>query len=167
MPRKRKDAEGRGGAHGNRTDLTAKQPVRTATGQQYGEAGRQEQAQRQVPLPQQASPMARTAPGAVPWNLSAAERTAGRTAGRSADEINARHAAAIAAGQAFDFNPVGLAAPSGRPDEPITAGLPIGAGPGPEALGMAPTPLDELRAIYQRFPTEELRELIEEAERGG
>lgn len=28
--------------------------------------------------------------------------------------------------------------PSARPQEPITAGLPIGAGAGPEALGMAP-----------------------------
>ena len=31
-----------------------------------------------------------------------------------------------------------LDAPSERPDEPITAGLPMGAGPGPEALGMRP-----------------------------
>lgn len=30
-----------------------------------------------------------------------------------------------------------LFAPSERPDEPITAGIPMGAGPGPEALGMS------------------------------
>lgn len=29
-----------------------------------------------------------------------------------------------------------LFAPSQRPDEPITAGIPMGAGPGPEALGI-------------------------------
>ena len=29
-----------------------------------------------------------------------------------------------------------LYAPSERPDEPITSGIPLGAGPGPEALGM-------------------------------
>lgn len=29
-----------------------------------------------------------------------------------------------------------LFAPSQRPDEPITAGIPMGAGPGPEALGV-------------------------------
>lgn len=29
--------------------------------------------------------------------------------------------------------------PTERPDEPITAGLPFGAGPGPEALGRMPT----------------------------
>lgn len=30
-----------------------------------------------------------------------------------------------------------LYAPSQRPDEPITAGIPLGEGPGPEILGMA------------------------------
>jgi hypothetical protein len=32
-----------------------------------------------------------------------------------------------------------LYAPSSRPDEPITAGIAMGAGPGPEVLGMART----------------------------
>ena len=31
-----------------------------------------------------------------------------------------------------------LFAPTERPDEPITSGIPMGAGPGPEALGMQP-----------------------------
>jgi hypothetical protein len=54
--------------------------------------------------------------------------------------------------------------PTDRPNEPITAGMPMGAGPGPE--GMPPVPgggaLDELRILYMRFPYPELRELIEE-----
>lgn len=33
--------------------------------------------------------------------------------------------------------PVPLDAPSQRPAEPVTAGLPVGAGPGTEALGVA------------------------------
>lgn len=63
------------------------------------------------------------------------------------------------------FNPPNLGAfdrPTERPDEPLTAGLPIGAGPGPEALGLPGQDPDiELRAIYMRFPNEDLRELLE------
>ena len=36
-----------------------------------------------------------------------------------------------------------LYAPSERPDEPITAGIAIGEGPGPEVLGMRPTPVEK------------------------
>lgn len=56
-----------------------------------------------------------------------------------------------------------LTDPTGRPDEPITAGLPFGAGPGPR-MDMLPSidPVaDELRALYLRYPTQELLELIE------
>ncbi len=65
---------------------------------------------------------------------------------------------------------VDLMGPSARPGEPVTAGVPSGAGPGLEALGMGPRPsaaLEELRAIYLAFPEEGIRELIEELERGG
>lgn len=57
-----------------------------------------------------------------------------------------------------------LTGPTARPDEPITAGLGIGPGVGPEALKPRPTgnpDLDELRAIYQAHPSPALRELIE------
>jgi len=36
-----------------------------------------------------------------------------------------------------------LYAPSERPDEPITAGIAMGEGPGPEVLGMRPTPVEK------------------------
>lgn len=37
-----------------------------------------------------------------------------------------------------------------RPSEPVTAGLPMGPGPGPEALGpMPPPPMDPIRQVVQ------------------
>lgn len=40
--------------------------------------------------------------------------------------------------------------PTMRPDEPVTAGLNVGAGPGPEALGpMPPAPVDPVRQAIQ------------------
>lgn len=60
-----------------------------------------------------------------------------------------------------------LDGPTARPGEPVTAGAPVGPGPGPEVLGMGRgDELDEIRALYQRFPSEELRQIIEEAEEG-
>lgn len=57
-----------------------------------------------------------------------------------------------------------------RPGEPVTHGLPIGAGAGPEALGaMAPTPdpiLAQVLALYQADPNEDLRQIIEEMQTG-
>jgi hypothetical protein len=58
-----------------------------------------------------------------------------------------------------------------RPSEPITAGAPFGAGPGPIASGI-PTPtgdnaLEELRAIYQMFPNDDLADLIDSYTRDG
>lgn len=55
--------------------------------------------------------------------------------------------------------------PTERPGEPVTAGLDIGAGPGPEALGMTKTtdPVAlQLRALYQKYPMQELAELLDE-----
>ena len=48
-----------------------------------------------------------------------------------------------------------LDAPTERPNEPVTAGLPMGAGPGPEALTPMPVADDglyELRALVARNP---------------
>lgn len=60
-------------------------------------------------------------------------------------------------------------APTGRPSEPLTAGAPVGPGPGPEALRLPAgddPELDILRAVYRLHPNEDLRELIEDAETG-
>ena len=58
-----------------------------------------------------------------------------------------------------------LDAPTQRPNEPVTAGAPVGPGPGPEVIGLGgEAEVDELRRIYQAFPSEALRQLIEESE---
>lgn len=55
--------------------------------------------------------------------------------------------------------------PTDRPNEPLTEGLPMGPGRGPEAFPQqGSSALDELRALYYRFPLQELADLIEEAE---
>lgn len=63
--------------------------------------------------------------------------------------------------------------PTERPDEPLTAGLPIGAGPGPEAVH-APAVvtqddqiLAQLRGLYATHPNSDLARLIDAAERRG
>lgn len=61
-----------------------------------------------------------------------------------------------------------LTRPTDRPLEPITSGLPMGPGPGPEALGLGFDPVTEtLRAAYRAFPNESVAALLEAAERAG
>lgn len=124
--------KGRAGAnYPNRTDLAA-QPVKTAPGQPYGQAGAQAQAQRALPLP--ATP---------PVQAAAPSTQSGPPPGM-------------------------LAQPTARPGEPVTAGLPIGAGPGPEALAGG-LPQDQVLAnlyrAYQIAPSDGLRALIAQTER--
>lgn len=64
-----------------------------------------------------------------------------------------------------------FAGPSERPDEPITAGMDMGEGPGREALSpvaAAPGSRDDLilslRAIASRFPNPALMVLLQEME---
>jgi hypothetical protein len=125
------DRAGRPGAsYQNRSDLAQgprapSQPVKTATGQPYGAATAQAQAQQAVPLP--------------------------------------------------DFAAMHLARPTERPQEPVTAGLPMGPGPGPEAMPMMgtqnPTSGDEVaalnRATYMAYPTDEMHDLIIEDQAKG
>lgn len=61
-----------------------------------------------------------------------------------------------------------LDADTARPEEPVTAGLPIGPGPGPEAM-MRPAGdgASYLRGLYGAFPSEGLRELLEEIDELG
>ena len=52
--------------------------------------------------------------------------------------------------------------PTGRPNEPLTAGAP--AGPGGNRLGILPDdPVEFLRAVYLQYPSQGLRRLIETA----
>ncbi len=95
MPRKRK------------SDMT--QPIQAPTGRAYGARQQLVDAQRAVPLPEQAP-----APAAQDANP---------------------FAAAMQAAQDYQMGGPSLAGPTMRPGEPVTAGSPLGAGPGPEVLG--------------------------------
>lgn len=56
-----------------------------------------------------------------------------------------------------------FARPTERPGEPVTHGAPVGPGAGTEILpNPANTNLDLLRAMYQRFPSHALEQIIEE-----
>jgi hypothetical protein len=57
--------------------------------------------------------------------------------------------------------------PTERPDEPVTAGAPVGPGPGPEALPpTGDTTIDEIRALYMQYgQPESIREILEDLER--
>jgi hypothetical protein len=112
MPRggRRQGTPGR--SYAQRVDLqagAAAVPIQVATGQQYGMATAQREAQRALPIA--APPPPATAPpaagGAAP-------------AGRQVPPVQV----------------IPLTDPSKRPGEPVTAGVSIGAGPGPEVLGL-------------------------------
>lgn len=113
-----------------------------ATGQPYGQAGEQEDFLRQT------------------------KQTVAQQDARQPRPANP--ADILGAATAFTPPPMTpLGAPSTRPGEPVTAGLDIGAGPGSDSLPgyMAPpNSAQELRDAYRRFPSEALRELIEELE---
>jgi len=107
MPRK-----GRGGArqgtpgtaYGQRTDLN--QPISTVPGQEYGMAKQQADAQRAIPMA--ASPVA--------------------AAPAQPQQPQGQRAPLPQPGTMPHLDP------TNRPDEPVTAGLPFGPGPGPEAI---------------------------------
>lgn len=126
-----------GKAYANRSDLRGGNPlpVTVPTGQPYGAAKALEDQQRALPV---------SAPSGPPRVATASTATAGAGPGSFGDPLRATE----------------------RPNEPLSAGLPWGPGPGPEALnpGLGDPTADELRAIYARFPTEALREAIEELE---
>lgn len=124
----------------NRTDLQQVAQIPTApTGMPYGAHQASIGAQQAMPVPDLTAP----APEAM-------------TPG-------------VAAAQAYDFQPVGLGDPSASPDEPITAGLSSGPGPGPEAIVGEPT--GRVTAVLRRLaavssdPT--LLALADEAESQG
>lgn len=99
------------------------QPIAAAPNQAYGIAGEQRQAMRSMPIPNERGTVI-TPPGSG----APAQPPPGAGAPGPGGAI-------VAAMAMRPPNPAGLAAPSGRPGEPITSGLGIGAGPGREALG--------------------------------
>lgn len=151
MPRGGKRTGKVGKAYSERRDLNGPtQPAKAPTGQGYGKAGEQIQAQRAMPLPNVR-------------NVSVQRGPDGRIAGVAVPEQ--------AAPPPMTGIPPGslgaLTRPTERPNEPLTAGIASGPGPGPEAMGMddgSGAILTQLRELYRRFPLDDLAELIAEAE---
>lgn len=115
MPRTSNKGGARTGTQGtnytNRTDLN-KQPVRVAPSAQYGQGAAQEASQKIVPL----------------------ANTAGAPAAGGAPAPSQQPPGPLP-GDHGAFN-----RPTDMPQQPVTAGMPFGAGPGPEALGMVQRP---------------------------
>lgn len=59
-----------------------------------------------------------------------------------------------------------FAAPTARPHEPITSGMPTGPGPTPQQAGIPRAPdsstsvADQLRAVFSVYPSDDLADLI-------
>lgn len=107
-----------GKAYANRTDLQGAVPVAVAPNQQYGERAAQQAAQNAVPIsaPQQAT----------------LQPSAGMP---SPDSAPQQPPAPTPSGIGQGHAGLGLwTHPSERPNEPLTAGLATGAGPGHEVL---------------------------------
>jgi hypothetical protein len=127
----------------NRSDLrnpAKKMAAKAAPGQTYGEAGKQVAAQRAVPM---AAPPTDVAPTATPQQPRVAPGSMGP-----------------------------LSRPTERPNEPVTAGAPFGPGR-TQQLGGYIGPrnsdpiLDELRALYATYPSDELADMLDSYIREG
>ena len=158
MPRGGRRDGAPGKSYSNRKDLNgAPSMPNVAPGQTYGARAEQQAAQRAIPVgppPRSATP----APPAPP---------AGGAGGAGGGL-----AALLGGGSGPMPGDIRLDAPSERPAEPVTAGMPMGAGPGVEALG----PLGQagsgedvamaLRAAYEAYPSEDLRMILERLDLG-
>jgi hypothetical protein len=115
MPRKRKTMSG-----------DPAQKISSVPGQRYGEGVAQQAMQQAMPAPNRAA--APVAPGA---------------AAMPPEAMPPQAAAPVDVQQFLATHNPNLLAGSQMPDQPVTAGLPTGPGPGPEVLGMlkATTPL--------------------------
>lgn len=102
----------RGGTGANRTDLLRPSPeaVTAAPGQTYGEAAQQQLAQRAAPM------------GAAPIGIQPTPQP------QAAPAMSALPGAPMVGANGP------LTRPTERPNEPVTHGLPMGPGGGPEAL---------------------------------
>jgi len=117
----------------NRSDLRGgKMPKMAATGQTYGEAGKQMASQSAVPM---AAPPTENIPQVQPGQMG------------------------------------NLLRPTDRPSEPVTAGASFGPGPTPMTQFAVPRNndpvLNELRGLYQAFPSEELADMLDSYIREG
>ncbi|MGL4297491.1 MAG: hypothetical protein ACRCW4_00260 [Candidatus Neomicrothrix subdominans] len=96
------------------------QAPKAVQGQPYGEAGDQLAAQRAIPLPNQGSTPTPSL-GSGPTSPAPGQPTP-----QGQPDL-------LALAAALEPGPI-LTDPTQRPDEPVTAGLPVGPGAGPEAI---------------------------------
>lgn len=123
-----------GAPYVNRSDLRTQKPT-AAPGQAYGQAGAQIAAQQAVPLP--AAPPVPSPAGGGGGPMAAPPPLPD------------------------------LYRQTERPNEPVTHGLATGPGPGAEALPIQSTAMTDplaiqLRALYQKFPSQELADLLQD-----
>lgn len=131
-----------GPAKGNRTDLPAQAP----TGGAYGSHAPLIAAQQAIPLPGPGAPVGPPPQGGPP---GAGPPMPGGSAPASGGPQELM--AALQAAQNHAAPNVGLGGPTQRPDEPVTAGIPLGPGPGPEALGLPPQGAGSMADLLQRM----------------
>jgi len=117
---------------------------------------------------------------ANPAQKIAASAAKGQTYGEAGKQIAAQKAVPMAAAptdtvqQAPQVQPGQLGAfnrPTERPAEPVTAGASFGPGPTPTTMFAVPRDndpvLNELRALYQAYPSEELADMLDSYVREG
>lgn len=112
----------------NRTDLNRPAPVTTVTGQTYGDAAAQEASQRIQPMAGGAT----QTPGAPASSAPPPAAPTPQGASGPSDMMAALQAHVAGGGGAGGRG--SLTRPTERPNEPVTHGLPMGPGGGPEAL---------------------------------
>lgn len=153
MPRVRKTATG--------APAQAKTPV---AGQEYG-AGVEQMALAEVmPTPQMRDPRQPEHPSPRTGNMNFPETPGEMTPVAAPQPLSIEELLAAARGQGAGAGM--LLQDSRRPGEPVTAGLPIGSGPGPEALGFAigSTPAGRfLRNLAQRTGRSQFAYLADQA----
>jgi hypothetical protein len=140
MPRTGKGGprEGKiGELYGNRTDLNTTLPITTVPGQGYGEAAQQRAAQQAIPMASQPVPGA-TARAPAPAPVS--------------DSVPATMSDQMPATPQAYPGELPFLHPTMHPDEPITAGIDSGPGPGSEVITGAPAPVANDLIMAARRP---------------
>jgi hypothetical protein len=116
-------------------------------------------------------------------NRMAVQAATGQTYGKATEQMNAQRAVPMGASPT-DTQPApvrpgtigALTRGTERPNEPVTAGAPFGAGPGPTMAGIAPNTappagskqdlVERVRAIYSMYPNPNLMALMTALEAG-
>lgn len=108
-------------------------------------------------------------------NRVAVQAATGQTYGKATEQMNAQRAVPMGASPTEVQRPVPgtigtLTRGTERPQEPVTAGAPFGAGPGPSMAGIAPNTappagskqdlVERVRAIYSMYPNPNLMALM-------